>query len=636
MTDPGRLAGWWRHAVLAGFAAGLLLSAHLAAPGGWAPCAIAGSLALAVVVARARHGPSAIAVAAGLIAAGAIAVLAGLGLGSVRIAAIDSGALPGAAGQQVAIRGSVTAVPRRSFGEVRIQLDAPEGRVIVTAPEPVADVDVGDGLEVRGVLRRPDDFRAGELARAGAAFELAAGRIRPTGATRVGLTGALDRIRGRAETALGDGLDPGQEALARGFVLGQDDRIEPLVREQFRRAGLSHLLAVSGQNVVLLAILAGAALALFGFGLRARLAATLLLVALYVPIAGAGPSIQRAGVMGAAAIAATLTGRAADRAYPPLLAAAVTLLINPRFGGDVGWQLSFAAVAGIMLWAGPLRDLIGERLPAALPDPARRALADGAAMTLAATVATAPLIAHDFERLSAASIPANLLAMPAIAPVMWIGMLLGLLGQVPGVPTAPLGAVEGALIDYVAAVAATLGSPRWAEVDVALPGPAATIAVYLACSAAAAVTIAALRRRRRLRLPIAARTALAAATLAILLLAIDPGGDRRDPPQGALRVTGLDVGQGDATLLEPPRGDPVLIDGGPPGAAADALDRLGVDRLAAVFATHDQLDHTGGLYEVLSTRPATTRAPPARAAASRRGAGRPRTSVATDRVESTS
>src|SRR6185436_4974793 len=164
------------------------------------------------------------------------------------------------------------------------------------------------------------------------------------------------------------------------------------------------------------------------------------------------------------------------------------------------------------------------------------------------------------------------------------------------------------------------------EVDVALPGPAATIAVYLACSAAAAVTIAALRRRRRLRLPIAARTALAAATLAILLLAIDPGGDRRDPPQGALRVTGLDVGQGDATLLEPPRGDPVLIDGGPPGAAADALDRLGVDRLAAVFATHDQLDHTGGLYEVLSTRSVATlvrgRPAPRLEAAARAGGAR--------------
>jgi competence protein ComEC len=90
-------------------------------------------------------------------------------------------------------------------------------------------------------------------------------------------------------------------------------------------------------------------------------------------------------------------------------------------------------------------------------------------------------------------------------------------------------------------------------------------------------------------------------------------------------VTALDVGQGDATLLEPPRGDPVLIDGGPPGeAAATALDRLGVDRLAAVFVTHDQLDHTGGLFEVLATHPVATlvRAAPApRLEAAARAAG---------------
>src|SRR4029079_10472017 len=124
--------------------------------------------------------------------------------------------------------------------------------------------------------------------------------------SRSGVAGAIDGIRSRAELALGAGLDPAEEALARGFVLGQDDRIDPLVREQFRRAGLSHLLAVSGQNVVLLAILAGVGLALFGVGLRARLLATVLIIAVSAPVAGAGPSIQRAGAMGAAAILATL------------------------------------------------------------------------------------------------------------------------------------------------------------------------------------------------------------------------------------------------------------------------------------------------------------------------------------------
>ncbi|HET6830453.1 MAG TPA: ComEC/Rec2 family competence protein [Solirubrobacterales bacterium] len=626
---------WRHHAALTGLIAGLLLANAVAAPSGWAACAAAAAAALGLAAAAQRARPRAgwpgcpgrpgWQVWAGLAALAAIATVVGLGLGSLRLRAIDAGALRGSPGQPVSLTGFVSAPPRRGYGEVRVQLDTPQGRIVAVAPEPVPELDVGTGVAVRGRLRAPEDFHVAELARAGAALEVGASRIIETGSARAGIAGALDRVRGRAEAALGEGLERDEAALARGFVLGQDDRIEPAVREQFRRAGLSHLLAVSGQNVALLAILAGAGLALVGVGLRARLLVIVAVIALYVPIAGAGPSIQRAGVMGAAAIVATLAGRPGGRAYPVLLAAAATLILNPRSAGDVGWQLSFAAVIGIALWAAPVRELIAERLPSRLPRRAAQALSEGAAMTMAATVATAPLIAHDFERLSAVSVAANLLALPAVAPVMWVGMLIGLLGQVPAVPTAPLGAVEGVLIDYVALVARTFGSPAWAEARVALPGTGAVIVSYLLCSIAATVAIAALRRRRRLAVPAAARLAVAASLLVVLVgVAFDPGGER-EPPGDALRVTALDVGQGDATLIEPPRGAPVLVDGGPPGdAAASGLDRLGVERLAAVFVTHDQSDHAGGLFEVLATRPvgALVRAAPApRLEAAARAAG---------------
>lgn len=624
---PREPLAWRRHAALVGLVAGLLLANAVAAPAGWAACGLAAAVGLALAVGgerRQRGRPVWIAWAV-LLALVAVAAPFGLGLGTLRLAAIDGGALRGAPGQRVALAGHVAAPPRRGYGEVRVLVETPAGRAVAVVPEPVPDLAVGGGVAVRGRLRPPDDFRAGELARLGAAFEIAAAGIEPTGGERGGVAGALDRIRGRAETALGAGLDADGSALARGFVLGQDDRIEPVVREQFRRAGLSHLLAVSGQNVALLAILAGVALAALGVGLRARLLAIVALIALYVPIAGAGPSIQRAGVMGAAAIVATLAGRPGGRAYPVLLAAAATLLINPRSAGDAGWQLSFAAVIGIALWASPARELIAERLPQRLPRRAARALAEGAAMTLAATVATAPLIAHDFERLSLVSIVANMLALPAVAPVMWIGMLIGLLGQLHGVPTAPLGAVLGVLIDYIALVARLLGSPAWAEVGVALPGAGALAATYVLCSAAAATAIASMARRRRLGLPPVARLAAVLGLLAALVAATAAAGGGREPPRGTVRVTALDVGQGDATLLEPPGGAPILVDGGPPGeAAASTLDRLGVDRLAAVFLTHDQLDHAGGLFEVFATRPVDAlvlAAPAPRLEAAARAAG---------------
>ena len=154
-----------------------------------------------------------------------------------------------------------------------------------------------------------------------------------------------DEIRERAELGLGRGMPPREAALARGFVLGEDEGIDARTEEDFRRAGLSHLLAVSGQNVTLLALLAMPLLAALGIPLRERLFWVLGLIAVYVPLAGAGPSIQRAGVMGAAGLLATLAGRRASRLYALLLALVVTLAIDPGVAADVGWQLSFAAVA---------------------------------------------------------------------------------------------------------------------------------------------------------------------------------------------------------------------------------------------------------------------------------------------------
>src|SRR5438552_2344334 len=115
---------------------------------------------------------------------------------------------------------------------------------------------------------------------------------------------------------------------------------------------------------MLLAALALPLLAALGLGLRGRLVGALLLIGAYVPLAGAGPSIQRAGVMGAAGLIAALAGRPSSRVYALLLAALATLALNPRAAGDPGWQLSFAAVVAILLLAGRIREaLVARRAP---------------------------------------------------------------------------------------------------------------------------------------------------------------------------------------------------------------------------------------------------------------------------------
>jgi competence protein ComEC len=402
--------------------------------------------------------------------------------------------------------------------------------------------------------------------------------------------GQSGEIRQRGSEGLGQGMPPREAALARGFVLGEDDGVDEKTKEDFRRAGLSHLLAVSGQNVTLLALLAMPLLGALGIALRERLVWVLALIAVYVPVAGAGPSIQRAGVMGALGLLATLGGRRASRLYALALAAVVTLAIDPGIAGDVGWQLSFAAVLGILLLASPLR----ERLLGAFgPGRWRRALAEGVAMTVAATLATAPLIAFHFETLSTTTLMANLLALPAVAPAMWLGMCSAGLAQLPGVPLAPLNGLDALLLAYVAQVAEWCAAPRWAELEVHLDG-GGLAAAYLGLGAGILVFW---------RWP-RAIGALVAVALACWLPLPWPGGAGAEPPARGLRVEVLDVGQGDAILFQPAGGAAVLVDGGPPGdGLARKLSQAGVDRLGAAIVTHDQSDHAGGIEELLGAFP---------------------------------
>jgi competence protein ComEC len=420
-------------------------------------------------------------------------------------------------------------------------------------------------------------------------------------------------MRRRAEATLGRSLAPERSALMRGLVLGQDEAISEPVREDFRGSGLGHLLAVSGQNVMLLSALAWPLLAAAGAGIRLRRAALLGLIAVYVPLAGAGPSLQRAGVMGAAGVVALAAGRPASRWYALLLAAAVTLALNPRASGDPGWQLSFAAVVGIVCLAPPLRSSLR-----GLPRP----LAEGVAMTVAATLATAPLLAHHFGTVPLAGLPANLLALPAVAPVMWAGMLAIAFAQAGALSEGwewaaelaakPIALVADVLLAYLEEVARRAAALPGSQLDLSLGSGWSVVAAY---AVLAALMLGARRVLRSAESSIEPRKAAVgrglrrhrgaalAGTVALLAL----GATRLlipAPPPEALTVSFLDVGQGDATLVQHPDGSAVLFDGGPPEAGVHRLLRqAGVRRLSAVVATHASRDHHGGLVEVLRRFP---------------------------------
>jgi len=566
------LAAHPRHVLLGAAVAGLLAGPSSAA-------ALAAAIALVLVAVR----------PAPLVLGALVAVLTGAATADLRLAALDRSALvPG----DVAARVTLLEHPRARAFNTRVAAARLRGeRVLVKAPARVRwprPVAPGAILAIEGRLAplRPRDEHE---RRRGAHALLLASQIRATGARRGGLIGALDGARDRSERALTRGVPAPQGALARGMVLGQDAALTDDVREDFRATGLAHLVAASGANVMLLAALVLACGAALGLGLSARLWLAIALITAYVPLAGAGPSIQRAAVMGVAGLVAALAGRPSSRWYALLLAAALTLAWNPRASGDAGWQLSFAAVLAMLALVPGLRTRLGAtRLPPAL--------ADALAVTAAATFGTAPLIAMHFERLSLVSLPANLLAAPAVAPVMWLGTIAGALGQVAPALAAPFAALAALPLGYLTWLADAAAAFSFAELVVASPGVVGVIGIY-AVAAAALLTWRRLPRRGR-RAASAALVVGAVGVVAALAVGHGPG---RPPPD--LTISFLDVGQGDATLIQ--HGDAgVLVDTGPPGGPLLArLRRAGVRSLDVLVVTHDATDHDGATKAVLGAIP---------------------------------
>ena len=539
-----------------------------------------------LVIERAGLGP----VAAALLLVAAITC--GLVLGAERLDQIRTGALVGPEGSEIEIAGFLTDPPRRSSDGWRLFISTDRGRVAVTSGRLPAGgpISTGDRISTTGTLRDPPEWLSGYLDRQGISMVLEARSVRSVPGRRGWPAGWIDSIRTRAETALGFGIGDAESALARGFVLGQDQSIEPEVVDRFRASGLAHLLAVSGQNILLLSILAMPFLALLGLPLRVRLMIVIGLIALYVPVAGAGPSIQRAGIMGVAALAAVASARPAMRSWLLALAAAVTLTLDPLAIFDAGWQLSFAAVAGIMIFARPL----ARSISSAIPFPSSgigSALVDGVAVTTAASVTTLPLIAFHFEAVPITTLGANLVAMPAVAPSMWLGMTAAALGQLHPFLALPLNLANAVLLSFISEVAAVAGADG-ASVGTSIPGPGLLI---VALAAAAAVLGLLIRFPKVLVWAVVAAIAIPAIILT--------GAGRRDlakPPPGGLRVEMLDIGQGDAFLIRSYSGRSLLVDTGPPGGGiGEALESAGIGRLDGVVLTHLDLDHVGGFVEVL-------------------------------------
>ena len=298
---------------------------------------------------------------------------------------------------------------------------------------------------------------------------------------RSGLGGVSDRLRAWLAGSVARGLHGERAAVLAGVVLGDDGGLSDQLRQRFRASGLYHLLAVSGQNV---ALVAGGALGLVWLlGLPRWLGqfAALVGIASYVLAVGPQPSVIRAGIAGALGSLAWLTARMTDRWYFLLVAAAFLLAWNPYTLLDAGFELSFAAVAAIFTLA-PRFMRILEGYP--IPQGATGVIAISAACGLA----TAPVLWLQFHAIPLLTVPANALAAPAMVPLLSLALVGAAVSPVAPALTVAIAWLNGWCAAYLAACARLVGGLPGAQIR-------STRAVLLLLSGALLLAAYAVSRR---------------------------------------------------------------------------------------------------------------------------------------------
>ena len=422
------------------------------------------------------------------------------------------------------------------------------------------------------------------LARQGVHVVLRGSAWRQVG-RRGGIQGFGDRLRDRIERALSRGSGGVRRALVLGVVLGEDEGLSERVRDDFRTSGLAHLLAVSGQNVAFIALGVFGLCWLLRVVRVARELVTLAAIAAYVLAVGWQPSVVRAGVAGGLASLAWLAARPRDRWHFLAVGALVLLAWMPASLLEPGFQLSFAAVAAISAGVPRVRSWLDRR-------PVPRTVVDPLAVAVVCGVATAPVVLFHFDRAPVYTVPANLLAFPALPFVLALGLLAALVDPVAPGAAAALAWLAGWGAAWLELVARFVASLPGAQVDAR--------AALLVTVLAVVTWLGALRLRARLGVPTSwlALAGAGATTLAVAgWWSVRPAPAWHQP--AGLRVTFLDVGQGDAVLLETPSAR-VLVDQGPPEAnVAGQLLRMGVTSLSALVLTHPERDHVGGAAAVV-------------------------------------
>ena len=423
--------------------------------------------------------------------------------------------------------------------------------------------------------------------------------------------------------------EPGA-ALGQSILLGIRDGLPADIEEDFRITGTSHLLAISGLHVgVLLAVSLGLSQAILGRRRHLYLIIPLTLIWLYVLLSGASPSAVRAAIMGTVYLAALLSGRPRNVLPALALAAVAMVAVDPNVIWRISFQLSFAAMAGIAVFADPIGRGLRDEDGTSTGLPVRASILQMTGVTLAATLTTLPLVAYHFPQVSLVGVPASLLTLPAMPLVLVTHALAGFGGLVSPALGLPLGWLAWMFSGYITGVVSLLARVPLAAVGTGQVPLVFVIAWYGAMGLAYSLRntghVGAVRERLT---ELAAQTRLKALTslgtgklsalisgrgilarpltliaLPMFALAAALWVAALSGPGPRLQIYFVDVGQGDAIFIVTPGGNQVLIDGGPdPQKIVQFLGRRMPpnDRsIDLVILTHPHTDHAAGLVEVL-------------------------------------
>ena len=596
MIDPEqRSSGLWTAARFPGLVVATAWSTALAAAVVLAPTqpglgALAAALAIPCFGLALLVRPAVLAIALGF---------ALIAVGRAELPASD----PQSAGRALAVAGQIATITGRIADDTRPAAGGMEalvepdqisiggtaaanvGNLLVRWRAPT-EAAFGDRVQASGKLRLPRDLptfdRRAYLAQRHVFLELSATSFDVV-SNGSGLAGLPGWLRVHYVAALDDALPPPHASMLLGVVLGVRQGIPPSLQNALIATGLIHLLVLSGLKVAVFArIVQGALKPLLG---PHATWPALAFIGLYALAGGATPAAIRAAIMGGLAIMALRLGRPSHVWTSLALTAAAMLAWRPELAWDVGFQLSFAGTAAIILLTPGIEGRL-PRMPAVLREPF--------AVTCAAQVGTLPMMATDFHVLSPIAPLANAVTLPILPVLVAAGLLLGPLALVPDVARVAALPLAG-LLAYVEQVSYLLARIPAAAISVPRFPTWAGLAYYSAIGPAIAGAHSAGRRR------VAALTTAALAPTIIAGIAF--GIWANAPPQ----VSVLAVGDGQAVLLRGPLGA-ILIDGGP--SPQRLKDELGAQlppwqvKLDAVAITAPTLGHIGGFAGL--DRPATT------------------------------